>query len=143
MLENLNIIIPSKNEAKNLDFILPKLLKYSEDITVVDGNSNDGTDKICEKYNVKYVKDNLFSPPPIFTEIQKVSKTSPKEMHQVYNMGHRLEVFCKPELESTLINVAKEFEIEAQVVGRTEPSGDPSGKNQLEINLGDEILKYE
>ena len=58
MLENLNIIIPSKNEAKNLDFILPKLLKYSEDITVVDGNSNDGTDKICEKYNVKYVKDN-------------------------------------------------------------------------------------
>ena len=50
MLENLNIIIPSKNEAKNLDFILPKLLKYSEDITVVDGNSNDGTDKICEKY---------------------------------------------------------------------------------------------
>jgi hypothetical protein len=52
-------------------------------------------------------------------------------------------VFCKPELESTLINLAKEFEIEAQVVGRTEPSGDPSGKNQLEINLDDEILIYE
>ena len=64
-------------------------------------------------------------------------------MHQVYNMGHRLEVFCKPELERILINLAKEFEIEAQVIGRTEPSGDPSGKNQLEINLADEILKYE
>ena len=53
MLDNLNIIVPSKNEAKNLDFIIPKLLKYTNDITIVDGNSKDGTDEICKKYNVK------------------------------------------------------------------------------------------
>jgi phosphoribosylformylglycinamidine cyclo-ligase len=127
---------------------LPLIKKISEEIgKELKGavHCSGGGQTKCLRFGteVKYVKDNLFSPPPIFTEIQKVSKTSPKEMHQVYNMGHRLEVFCKPELESTLINLAKEFEIEAQVVGRTEPSGDPSGKNQLEINLGDEILKYE
>ena len=126
---------------------LPLIKKISEEIgKELKGavHCSGGGQTKCLRFGteVKYVKDNLFSPPPIFTEIQKVSKTSPKEMHQVYNMGHRLEVFCKPELESTLINLAKEFEIEAQVVGRTEPSGDPSGKNQLEINLDDEILKY-
>ena len=43
-------------------------------------------------------------------------------MHQVYNMGHRLELFCPPAHEETLINIAKEFEIDAKVIGRTEPS---------------------
>ena len=127
---------------------LPLIKKISEEIgKELKGavHCSGGGQTKCLRFGteVKYVKDNLFTPPSIFSEIQKVSKTSPREMHQVYNMGHRLEVFCKPELESTLINLAKEFEIEAQVVGRTEPSSNPSGKNQLEINLADEILKYE
>ena len=41
MYTDLNIIIPCKNEGKNLEFIIPKLLNYTSDITVVDGNSND------------------------------------------------------------------------------------------------------
>ena len=127
---------------------LPLIKKISEEIgKELKGavHCSGGGQTKCLRFGteVKYVKDNLFTPPPIFSEIQKVSKTSPREMHQVYNMGHRLEVFCRPGLESTLINLAKEFEIEAQVVGRTEPSEDPSGKNHLEINLADEILKYE
>ena len=127
---------------------LPLIKKISEEIgKELKGavHCSGGGQTKCLRFGteVKYVKDNLFTPPPIFSEIQKVSKTSPREMHQVYNMGHRLEGFCKPGLESTLINLAKEFEIEAQVVGRTEPSDDPSGKNHLEINLADEILKYE
>ena len=55
---DLNIIIPCKNEGKNLEFIIPKLLNYTSDITVVDGNSNDGTKEISEKFKVKYVTDN-------------------------------------------------------------------------------------
>lgn len=58
MFSDLNIIIPCKNEKKNLEFILPKLQEYCEDITVVDGNSNDGTKELCEKMKVLYVKDN-------------------------------------------------------------------------------------
>ena len=56
--ENLNIIIPCKNEADNLHYIIPKLLTYCNDITVVDGNSEDNTKDVCAKYNVKYIKDN-------------------------------------------------------------------------------------
>ena len=99
--------------------------------------------EMCIRDRVKYVKDNLFNPPPIFSEIQKVSKTSAREMHQVYNMGHRLELFCKPPLENILIDLANEFKIEAKVIGRTVPSGNPNGKNQLQISLADEILQYE
>ena len=58
MYNDLNIIIPCKNEGKNLEFIIPKLLKYCTDITVVDGNSNDNTKNVSEKFKVKYVKDN-------------------------------------------------------------------------------------
>ena len=58
MYKDLSIIIPCKNEVENLKFIIPKLIQYSEDIIVVDGNSNDGTEEICAKLNVKYVLDN-------------------------------------------------------------------------------------
>jgi len=58
MFTDLDIIIPCKNESKNLEFIIPKLLEYCDDIIVVDGNSQDGTREICEKFKVKYVKDN-------------------------------------------------------------------------------------
>ena len=58
MFLDLNIIIPSKNEKKNLEFIIPKIKEYCEDITVVDSNSQDGTKEFCEKNSIFYVKDN-------------------------------------------------------------------------------------
>lgn len=60
MLDNLSIVVPSKNEVKNLEFILPKLINFSNDIIVVDGNSNDGTKEICEKNKVSFLLDNGF-----------------------------------------------------------------------------------
>jgi phosphoribosylformylglycinamidine cyclo-ligase len=92
---------------------------------------------------VKYIKDNLFKPPPIFREIQKVSQTSSREMYQVYNMGHRLEIFCKSQYENLILDIAKSLKIEAKVIGRTEASDLANGKNQLHINTGNETLKYE
>ena len=127
---------------------LPLIKKISEEIgKELKGavHCSGGGQTKCLRFGteVKYVKDNLFNPPPIFSEIQKVSKTSAREMHQVYNMGHRLELFCKPPLENILIDLANEFKIEAKVIGRTVPSGNPNGKNQLQISLADEILQYE
>ena len=58
MLKFLSIVLPVKNEGKNLDFIIPELKKYSEDIIVVDGHSNDNTEEICRKYKVKFILDN-------------------------------------------------------------------------------------
>ena len=58
LLNNLSIVVPAKREAQNLEFIIPELKKYSSDIIVVDGHSNDGTEEICKKYNVRFILDN-------------------------------------------------------------------------------------
>ena len=58
LLNNLSIVVPAKKEAQNLEFIIPDLKKYSSDIIVVDGHSNDGTEEICKKYNVRFILDN-------------------------------------------------------------------------------------
>lgn len=68
------------------------------------------------------VKDNLFEIPPLFKLIQKESKTDWKEMYQVFNMGHRMEIYCKPEIAEDLIAISKSFHIDAQIVGRVEAS---------------------
>ena len=64
-------------------------------------------------------------------------------MYQVYNMGHRLEIFCKSAHENTVLDIAKSLKIDAQVIGRTESSDVTNGKNQLDIKIGNETLKYE
>ncbi|MGI9541837.1 MAG: AIR synthase related protein [Cyclobacteriaceae bacterium] len=68
------------------------------------------------------VKDNLFDPPPLFDLIQKESKTDWHEMYQVFNMGHRLEIYLPPDCAQDIIDIAGSFNIEARVVGRVEPS---------------------
>jgi phosphoribosylformylglycinamidine cyclo-ligase len=78
----------------------------------------------------------------LFKEIQRVSGTSDEEMHQVYNMGHRLEVFCLPEAASRVIELSREFGIDAQVVGRTEESQKDDGGNHLTIQRNDLTLQY-
>lgn len=77
----------------------------------------------CMKYlpaAMRIVKDNLFKPPIIFDLIQKASNSNFKEMYQVFNMGHRLEIFTKEECASDIITVAEQFGIEARIVGRAE-----------------------
>lgn len=88
--------------------------------------------------NVHYIKDNLFAVPPIFSLIEEESKTPRLEMYQVFNMGHRMEVYCKPKEASWIIEVAQSFGVEAQIIGRTE-----SGKgNSLDIRVGKENFHY-
>ena len=91
---------------------------------------------------VHHIKDNLFAPPPLFKEIQKVSETSDEEMHQVYNMGHRLEAYCKPKVAEDLIGIANQFGIQAQVIGRTESSQNGDDSNHLTIQLANQTLRY-
>lgn len=71
---------------------------------------------------VRVIKDNLFPIPPLFDMIQSQSQTDWKEMYQVFNMGHRLEVYINEDLSKALIDMAASFGIEARVVGRVEDS---------------------
>ncbi len=79
----------------------------------------------CLKYvpeNVRIVKDNLFEPPVVFKLIQQASKSDDKEMYQVFNMGTRLEIYTNEKDAETIINIAKNFGVDAQVIGRVEES---------------------
>ena len=95
----------------------------------------------CMRYlpaNFKIIKDNLFSPPPIFNIIQQNSGSTNKEMYEVFNMGCRLEIYCKPQDAQTMIDAAKSFNIDVQIIGRVEESD----KKELVIKLGEEELRY-
>jgi phosphoribosylformylglycinamidine cyclo-ligase len=70
--------------------------------------------------NVHVVKDNLFPVPPLFSIIQEQSGTDWKEMYKVFNMGHRFEIYVRPELAAGIIAISESFGIEACVVGRVE-----------------------
>ncbi|MEM6724056.1 MAG: AIR synthase related protein [Bacteroidota bacterium] len=71
---------------------------------------------------VHVIKDNLFDVPPLFDTIRQESKTDWKEMYQVFNMGHRLEVYCDPSIAQALVAIGQQFNIDAQVIGRVEAS---------------------
>jgi phosphoribosylformylglycinamidine cyclo-ligase len=70
--------------------------------------------------NKRIVKNNLLPLPPLFQLIQSESGTSWKEMYQVFNMGHRLEIYLPKEKSQSVIDIAQQFNIEAQIIGRVE-----------------------
>jgi len=67
--------------------------------------------------NMHIVKDNLFDVPAVFRLIQQQSKADWREMYQVFNMGHRLEVYVRPQFASNIINISHDFGIEAKSIG--------------------------
>jgi len=98
----------------------------------------------CRRFGTKvhFIKDNLFPTPPIFAEIARVSGTEAKEMHQVYNMGHRLEVFLEPKDAEVALRIAAELGLGAQVIGRTEASTRPDGANHVTVIKDGQVLAY-
>ncbi|MBO2544456.1 phosphoribosylformylglycinamidine cyclo-ligase [Salegentibacter sp. BDJ18] len=87
--------------------------------------------------NLHIVKDNMFEVPPLFKLIQQESKTDWKEMYQVFNMGHRMELYVNPEIAEEIIAISKSFNVDAQIVGRVEAAD----KKKLTINS--EFGKFE
>ena len=71
---------------------------------------------------VHVIKDNLFPIPPLFRTIQEQSKTDWKEMYKVFNCGHRFEVYLPKDYAQQVIDISKSFGIDAQIIGRIEPS---------------------
>ncbi len=72
--------------------------------------------------NVHVIKDNLFSVPPLFQLIQEQSGTDWKEMYQVFNCGHRMELYVPEAVANDIIAISKSFNVDAQIVGRVEAS---------------------
>ena len=72
--------------------------------------------------NLHVVKDNLFKVPPLFKLIQEQSRTDWKEMYQVFNCGHRLEIYTDREIAEDIIAISNQFNVDAQSIGRVEES---------------------
>ena len=72
--------------------------------------------------NLHVIKDNLFPVPPLFQLIQEESKTNWKEMYQVFNCGHRMELYVPERIAADIIRISQSFHIDAQIVGRVEKS---------------------
>ena len=70
--------------------------------------------------NCRVIKDNMFPIPPLFKLIQEQSKTDWKEMYKVFNCGHRMEIYVRPEVAEQVIAISRRFNIDAQVIGRIE-----------------------
>ncbi len=68
------------------------------------------------------IKDNMFTVPPLFQMIQEQSGTTWKEMYQVFNCGHRMELYIDPQIAEDLIAISKSFNVDAQIIGRVAAS---------------------
>ena len=83
------------------------------------------------------IKDNLFPMPPLFQLIQEQSKTNWKEMYQVFNCGHRMELYVSQEIAQDIMNISHSFGVEAQIVGRVEAF------EQKKLTIQSEYGKFE
>lgn len=79
--------------------------------------------------NLHVIKDNLFDVPPLFEMIRQESKTSWQEMYKVFNMGHRMEIYCDEKDAVMMIDIARSYNVDAKIIGRCEASD----KNKLTI----------
>ncbi|MFH4964237.1 AIR synthase related protein [Gaetbulibacter sp. M235] len=86
--------------------------------------------------NLHIIKDNMFPVPPLFKLIQEQSKTDWKEMYQVFNCGHRMELYVTPEIANDIIEIPKSFNVDAQIIGRVENS------NKTELTIKSEFGEF-
>lgn len=115
------LLSPTRTYAPLLKVLLDE---YFADINGLIHCSGGGQTK-CMKYlpqPLSIIKDNLFEVPPIFQLIQKNSGADFREMYQVFNMGHRLEVFTNEKAAEKMIAAARTFHIDAKIIGRVEPA---------------------
>jgi len=88
--------------------------------------------------NLHIVKDNLFPVPPLFKLIQEQSNTDWKEMYQVFNCGHRMEIYVSPEIAQDIIAISKSYNVNAQIVGSVASAN--SKKLTIKSEFG--VFKY-
>lgn len=112
------VLSPTRTYAPVIKKILDQHRKNINGIVHCSGG---GQTKVLHFVDeVHIIKDNLFSTPSLFKVIQQSSQTDWKEMYKVFNMGHRMEIYCDEKFASDIIAISKSFAIDAQIVGRVE-----------------------
>ena len=113
------VLSPTRTYAPIIQKILKKYT--SKEIHGMVHCSGGGQTKILHFINnLHIIKDNLFELPPLFKMIQEQSQTDWKEMYQVFNMGHRMELYVPNEIAEDIIAISKEFNVDAKIIGKVE-----------------------
>jgi phosphoribosylformylglycinamidine cyclo-ligase len=131
------LLSPTRTYAPPMKILLNEYFELIHGLVHCSG----GGQTKCMKYlpdHFRVIKDNLFEPPPIFKLIQKSSGADNREMYQVFNMGHRLEIFLEEKNAEKIINRCGEFKIDAKIVGRIEAAE----KKELILTIQGEKIIY-
>ena len=120
--------------------VLQKVLEtQKENITGIIHCTGGAQTKVLKFIDAKKViKDQLLDIPPVFQMIQEASNTEWKEMYQVFNMGHRLEIYTNEESAQAIIDIIRSFNIEAQIIGRVEEAEE----NEVELHSPHGVFTY-
>lgn len=120
--------------------IIKKVLKKNkENISAIIHCTGGGQTKVLHfTESNRIIKDNLFEIPDIFKIIKNESMCSYKEMYSVFNMGHRMEIYCDKVSANSIMEISETFNVEAKVIGRVEKSE----KKELIIENEEETIEF-
>ncbi len=116
------VLSPTRTYAPVIKKVLEQFRPQIHGMVHCSGGAQTKVLHFIEKLHV--IKDNLFPVPPLFSLIQEQSGTPWKEMYQVFNMGHRMELYVPEAIAADIISISKSFNIDAQVIGRVEAAAE-------------------
>lgn len=127
------ILSPTRTYAPVIKAILGEFRPHLHGMVHCSGGAQTKVMHFVDQVHI--IKDQLFPVPPLFEMIQKESGTSYQEMYQVFNMGHRMEIYVNPTYADQIIQISQSFGIPAQVIGRVESS--PIKKLSIRSEFGE------
>ena len=114
------VLSPTRTYAPVVKAILDRMRSHIDGMAHCSGGAQ--TKVLNFVGDVHVIKDAMFDVPPLFKLIQQQSGTDWKEMYKVFNMGHRMEIYVKPQYADEVIAISKSFGVDAKVIGRIEPA---------------------
>jgi phosphoribosylformylglycinamidine cyclo-ligase len=129
------VLSPTRTYAPIINEILKEFRSEIQGIIHCSGGAQT---KVLNFINdIKVIKDDLFDTPPLFNLIQQESNTSWKEMYQVFNMGHRMEIYTNEQTAKHIIDISESFGVDAKIVGYCE-----NGSKEVKIKSNKGEFSY-
>ena len=129
------LLSPTRTYAPIIIPLLKELRPYIHGMIHCSGGAQTKVMKFVK--NLHVIKDNLLPAPPVFRLIQKQSQTKWQEMYEVFNMGHRFEIYLPEKYAQVVVDISKSFNVDAQIIGHVEASD--SNKLTIKGEFGDFI----
>lgn len=116
------ILSPTRTYAPIIKPVLEEMREHIHGMIHCSGGAQTKVLKFVD--NVHVIKDNMFKVPPMFKILQEQSETDWSEMYEVFNMGHRYEIYIPEQYAARIIEISKSFNVDAQIIGRVEAASE-------------------